>query len=236
MASRKILRLGYEVLTFHTSFCTEKCVPYSTLGGGGRHHRSDAAGRHTHYNVRSSTDGTGAAGRAWLHSRAKSRHVGFGALAQWRGPMCTRSGERSRERGVHHPRRERLGVRRDAAAKDAAAAGVLGSQLGSVRSDLLCRHCQACRAWQRQAHGCARAGGASAGELELTGSSTIGTSCERVALCRPVRAKLSACIGSVREEVHEEAHSPPHQRISAARVRAQSSSCACSKQSGTAHQ
>jgi hypothetical protein len=134
------------------------------------------------------------------------------------------------------PRRERLGVRRDAAAKDAAAAGVLGSQLGSVRSDLLCRHCQACRAWQRQAHGCARAGGASAGELELTGSSTIGTSCERVALCRPVRAKLSACIGSVREEVHEEAHSPPHQRISAARVRAQSSSCACSKQSGTAHQ
>ena len=84
MASRKILRLGYEVLTFHTSFCTEKCVPYSTLGGGGRHHRSDAAGRHTHYNVRSSTDGTGAAGRAWLHSRAKSRHVGFGALAQCR--------------------------------------------------------------------------------------------------------------------------------------------------------
>ena len=144
MASRKILRLGYEVLTFHTSFCTEKCVPYSTLGGWGRHHRSDAAGRHTHYNVRSSTDGTGAAGRAWLHSRAKYRHVGFGALAQWRGPMCTRSGERSRERGVHHPRRERLGVRRDAAAKDAAAAGVLGSQLGSVRSDLLCRHCQAC--------------------------------------------------------------------------------------------
>ena len=86
MASRKILRLGYEVLTFHTSFCTEKCVPYSTLGGGGRHHRSDAAGRHTHYNVRSSTDGTGAAGRAWLHSRAKSRHVGFGALAQCRRP------------------------------------------------------------------------------------------------------------------------------------------------------
>ena len=176
------------------------------------------------------------------HGCTAVQSPGTWGLGRWhsagdrRGPMCTRSGERSRERGVHHPRRERLGVRRDAAAKDAAAAGVLGSQLGSVRSDLLCRHCQACRAWRRQAHGCARAGGASAGELELTGSSTIGTSRERVALCRPVRAKLSACIGSVREEVHQEAHSPPHQRISAARVRAQSSSCACSKQSGTAHQ
>ena len=47
MASRKKLRLAYEVLTFHTSLCTEKCVPYSTLGARVRHHRSDAAGPHT---------------------------------------------------------------------------------------------------------------------------------------------------------------------------------------------
>ena len=47
MVSRKNLRLGYEVLTFHTSLCTEKCVPYNTLGARVRHHRSDTAGRHT---------------------------------------------------------------------------------------------------------------------------------------------------------------------------------------------